>query len=44
MIRSKREKGLETEWNNAEDVYHWWLQDGVLPGQIEMDLGEEEEG
>ena len=43
MIRSRRGKGLETEWDNAEDVYHWWLQDGVLPGQIEMDLEEEEE-
>ena len=42
MLELKRAKGLNDVHNNAEEVYHWWIQDGVLPGQIEMELNEEE--
>ena len=27
-------------WNmetTGRDVFHWWMEDGVLPGQIEME-------
>lgn len=24
-------------WKSPIDVYHWWMEDGVLPGQIEME-------
>lgn len=31
-------KGDRTDaWQSPIDVYHWWMQDGVLPGQIEME-------
>ncbi len=43
MIRVRQEKGLKPVHSSAEDVYHWWMQDSVLPGQIEMDLEELEE-
>ena len=25
------------EWKTGEDVFHWWMEDGVLPGQLSMD-------
>lgn len=25
-------------WHTAEDVWHWWMEDGYIPGQIEMDF------
>ena len=29
----------------GEDVFHWWMEDGVLPGQIDMEdlMGETED-
>ncbi len=23
-------------WKNGKDVFHWWMDDGVLPGQLEI--------
>lgn len=25
------------EWQTGEDVYHWWMEDGVLPGQTYLE-------
>lgn len=33
MLLERKSRGLSTQWQTAEDVYHWWLDDGVLPGQ-----------
>lgn len=43
MIKKNKRKKLQTGWKDAEEVYHWWMEDGVLPGQIEMKLDEIEE-
>ena len=41
MLDRRRELGRETaKWNNATDVFNWWMNFNVLPGQI--DLFEEE--
>lgn len=38
MIKARKNgTGLQTEWQNGVDVFHWWMEDGVLPGQIEME-------
>ena len=37
--RGRREK-LDGVWNmgtTGMDVFHWWMEDGVIPGQISMD-------
>ena len=23
-------------WTTGEDVFHWWMEDGVLPGQVNI--------
>lgn len=37
MIKVRNAEGRQTEWQNGVDVFHWWMEDGVLPGQIEME-------
>ena len=38
--RGKTEGGMR--WGNTGvDVFHWWMEDGVLPGQVTMDDMEE---
>ena len=37
MLKVRQSKGLPTSWNNKEDDFHWWMEDGALPGQIEFD-------
>lgn len=37
--RARRGK-MEGTWNmgtSGEDVFHWWMEDGVLPGQMSID-------
>lgn len=36
MLDVRREKGLQTEWETGLDVFHWWMEDGVLNGQVSM--------
>lgn len=30
-------RGKKTVWKNAEDVFHWWIEDGFISGQISFD-------
>ena len=32
----RRLRRLETDWETGEEVFHWWMEDGVLPGQMEF--------
>jgi len=37
MLAMRRTRGLTTDWQCGEDVFHWWLEDGILSGQISFD-------
>lgn len=37
MIDDRRRRGLPTDWETAEECFHWWMEDGVLPGQQTID-------
>lgn len=37
MIDERLRKGHETSWKTGIDCFHWWMEDGVLPGQINFD-------
>ena len=44
MLDEINARGLETKlWNNADDVWHWWMEDGILPGQMELELEQEDD-
>lgn len=33
MLEVRRQRELPTIWHTGIDVFHWWMEDGVLPGQ-----------
>ena len=33
MLKVRRERGLPCQWQSGVDVFHWWMEDGVLSGQ-----------
>ncbi len=41
MLKERERRGkMQGSWNmgtTGEDVFHWWMEDGVLPGQIDME-------
>lgn len=42
MIAERKARGLPTDWDTGEDVFHWWMEDGVLPGQVSLEDMESE--
>lgn len=43
MLKQRRQRQLPTEWRTAEEVFDWWMESGVLPGQMRIDDFLEEE-
>lgn len=37
LIEERRRRGLPTDWESGIDCFHWWMEDGTLPGQMEFD-------
>lgn len=42
MLEARKRAGHKkdnwrTDWQTGIEVYHWWMEDGVLPGQISME-------
>lgn len=37
MLAARRARDLPTNWQTGEDVMHWWMEDGILPGQVGFD-------
>lgn len=36
MIEERKKKGLQTDWETGQDVFYWWIEDDVLPGQTNL--------
>lgn len=41
MLEERRRRELLCQWQTAVDVFHWWMEDGVLPGQHVLEGFEE---
>lgn len=41
MLKERARRGMKAGswnmWTTGEDVFHWWMEDGVLPGQMSID-------
>lgn len=38
MLEVRKQAGLTTNtWQSGIDVFHWWMEDNVLPGQLTID-------
>lgn len=33
MLEERRKRSLPCQWQSSVDVFHWWMEDGILPGQ-----------
>lgn len=42
MLLERQKRELPCDWQTGADVMHWWLEDGVLPGQMVFDGMEED--
>lgn len=42
MLAERLKRGLPCDWQKGEDVMHWWMEDGVLPGQMVLSEMEED--
>lgn len=36
MLETRKDRGKQSEWRNAMEVYHWWVKDGIVDGQIDI--------
>lgn len=43
MLKERKKRGLPCEWQTGVDVMHWWMEDGVLTGQMIIDGMEEDD-
>jgi phosphoadenosine phosphosulfate reductase len=41
MLEERKRRGLLTQWETGVDVFHWWMEDGILPGQEVLEEFEE---
>ena len=37
MLDARRSKGLDTDWQNGVEVFNWWMENNIMPGQMEID-------
>ena len=41
MLEERRRRGrIDGSWRSGftgRDIFHWWMEDGTLPGQIEFE-------
>lgn len=37
MLEERKRRGKESSWATAEDVFRWWMEYDVLPGQTSME-------
>ena len=37
MVKERKRRGLKTDWETGTDVFNWWMEYDVLPGQIGME-------
>lgn len=42
MLNERKKRKPSTDWQTGEDVMHWWMEDGVLPGQMVLEGMEED--
>ena len=37
MLANRKKREASNDWQTGEDVMHWWMEDGVLPGQMVLE-------
>ena len=42
MLLELDRRGKPHKWNNAEEVFSWWMEDDNVPGQLKLEFDENE--
>ena len=42
MLNERKKRKPSNDWQTGEDVMHWWMEGGVLPGQMVLEGMEED--
>lgn len=37
LLNERTARGMETSWQTPEDVFNWWMEYDILPGQMNID-------
>lgn len=37
MLDKREDRGMDASWQTPEDVYNWWMDYDILPGQMDID-------
>lgn len=37
MVEERKTRKLPCDWQTGKDAFHWWMEDDVLPGQVELE-------
>lgn len=37
ITAERKNRGRDCDWQTGTDVFHWWMEDGVLSGQMELE-------
>ncbi len=43
LLEERTARGLETSWQTPQDVFNWWMEYDILPGQMNLFAEEEDE-
>ena len=36
LLDERAARGMYTSWQTPEDVYNWWMEYDILPGQLDL--------
>lgn len=37
LLDKREDRGMDASWQTPEDVYNWWMEYDILPGQMDID-------
>lgn len=37
LLDKREDRGMDARWQTPEDVYNWWMEYDILPGQMDID-------
>lgn len=37
MLELRTQRGMNCVWKSGEEVFHWWMEDEIIPGQMSIE-------
>jgi len=42
LLEERAARGLPTSWQTPQDVFNWWMEYDILPGQMDLFVEDDE--